>query len=231
MITITPLENLLAWVKRMDMAVAENKFVPLAQTEVENLRKLILIVANGMQYAHPQCEAHLKRIEQNLFYLPDVYGYRINLCLFGQLFLIVHHVNEQLQDGFWCNIHPRIIGVAQAEYVDGYFDSAAEKALREVETYLRELFSQHYSGQGEPKEIATIKDRLLNDDTVYEFDRQTPSGKNYFEGVKALFDNAFKAYRNPASHRNIPISQREASERIMLASQLMYVLDEKKKTE
>lgn len=172
--------------------------------------------------------AQLKTIGLGLFYLPSVLGYKMNSFLFGQLFFIVHQLKKHPQNCFWSNVHPRIISVAQAEYVDGYCDSAAEKALREVETYLRELFSQYYSGQGEPKEIATIKDKLLNDDTVYEFDRQTPSGKNYFEGIKALFDNAFKAYRNPASHRNITISQREAAERIMLASQLMYVLDEKR---
>ena len=119
--------------------------------------------------------------------------------------------------------------VAQAEYVDGYFDSAAEKALREVESYLRELYSQAYPDLGEPKEISTIKDKLLNDENVYMFDRQTQSGKNYFDGIKSLFDNVFKAYRNPTAHRNIKINKREASERIMLASQLLYVLDERKK--
>ncbi len=230
MITITPLENLLAWVKQMDTTIAENKFIPIAQIEVTNVRKLILIVANSVHYSHPQCEAQLRRIEQNLFYLPDMYGYRINLCLFGQLFLIVHYINEQLQDYFWSNIHPRVVNVAQAEYVDGYFDSAAEKALREVETYLRELYSQAYPNLGEPKEINTIKDKLLNDENVYMFDRQTQSGKNYFDGIRTLFDNVFKAYRNPTAHRNIKINKREASERIMLASQLMYVLDERKKT-
>lgn len=226
---LSPTEELCAWADYTDKQIAQNKCFPLSYEETMNLRNLIGRAATEIHCAHPTYEAQLKRIEKDLLYLPDQFGYRINLCLFGQLYMIVHYVNARPQNCFWSNIHPRIIGVAQAEYVDGYFDSAAEKALREVETYLRELFSQHYSGQGEPKEIATIKDRLLNDDTVYEFDRQTPSGKNYFEGVKALFDNAFKAYRNPASHRNITISQREAAERIMLASQLMYVLDEKKK--
>lgn len=229
MITITPLENLLAWVKQMDTTIAENKFLPISQIEVTNLRKLILIVANGVHYSHPQCEAQLRRIEQNLFNSPDMYGYRINLCVFGQLFLIVHYISEQPKDYFWSNIHPRVVSVAQAEYVDGYFDSAAEKALREVETYLRELYSQAYPDLGEPKEISTIKDKLLNDENVYMFDRQTQSGKNFFDGIKSLFDNVFKAYRNPTVHRNIKINKREASERIMLASQLLYVLDERKK--
>lgn len=214
MITISPIENLCTWAEYMNKTIAENRFKLLPKTEVLNLCRLIGIVAENVRYTHPEYSTHLQLIEQDLFCFPNMQGYQINAFLFSQLFFIVHEVKEHPQNCFWSNIHPRIIGVAQAEYVDGYFDSAAEKALREVETYLRELFSQYYSGQGEPKEIATIKDRLLNDDTVYEFDRQTPSGKNYFEGVKALFDDAFKAYRNPASHRNITISQREAAERL-----------------
>ena len=33
------------------------------------------------------------------------------------------------------------------------------------------------------------------------------------------------AYRNPAAHANLQYEKREAMEQIMLASQLMYVLD------
>ena len=41
----------------------------------------------------------------------------------------------------------------------------------------------------------------------------------------SLFEGIMAAYRNPAAHANLQYEKREAMEQIMLASQLMYVLD------
>ena len=41
----------------------------------------------------------------------------------------------------------------------------------------------------------------------------------------SLFEGIMVAYRNPAAHANLQYEKREAIEQIMLASQLMYVLD------
>ena len=52
---------------------------------------------------------------------------------------------------------------------------------------------------------------------------------NYYQrqgrGIQSLFEGIMAAYRNPAAHANLQYEKREAMEQIMLASQLMYVLD------
>lgn len=189
------------------------------------VKGLIGEVANQLHITYPFYETQLREINNRLFPTLTYWGYTLNLCLFGQLYLIINYVAAQPQNEFWSNIHPRIINVSQSLYADEYYDSAAEKALREVETYMRELHAKFKPEKGDPKEINSIKEALLSDQSLYEFDRITQNGKNYYEGIKKLFEDAFTAYRNPASHRNTNISRREAAERICLASQLMFVLD------
>lgn len=48
---------------------------------------------------------------------------------------------------------------------------------------------------------------------------------DYRRGIHSLFEGIMAAYRNPAAHANLQYEKREAMEQIMLASQLMYVLD------
>jgi len=49
--------------------------------------------------------------------------------------------------------------------------------------------------------------------------------KDYRRGIQNLFEGAMAAYRNPSVHENQKLSKAEAFEQIMLASQLMKVLD------
>lgn len=94
---------------------------------------------------------------------------------------------------------------------------------------MRELYARYKPGKGDPSEINSIKEALLADADLYCFDRTTQNGKNFYNGIKKLFEDAFTAYRNPSSHRNTDISKRAAFERITLASQLTYVLDDYRK--
>lgn len=126
----------------------------------------------------------------------------------------------------WQEIHPRIVSISQDLFCDRYYDSAAEKAVKEVESRLRELFQQLKPGSAVPAKVGDIIGALLTENGAYHFsDLSTTSGKDYRRGIQSLFEGIFAAYRNPSAHENIPCTKREAMEQIMLASQLMYVLD------
>ncbi|MEH2953519.1 TIGR02391 family protein [Candidatus Merdisoma sp. JLR.KK011] len=126
---------------------------------------------------------------------------------------------------FWTNIHPKIIFVSKDLYCDGHYAPAAEKAIKEVETRLRELFQELKEGAGVPAKVKDIIGALFGENGIYNFcDTSTVSGKDYRRGVQLLLEGTFSAYRNPAAHENIDYTRREAVEQIMLASQLMYVL-------
>lgn len=98
--------------------------------------------------------------------------------------------------------------------------------MKELETRLRELFQELKPGAGIPSKIGDVIGALLGDNGILNFcDTSTTGGKDYRRGVKSLFEGAFTAYRNPAAHANLPCTKREAVEQIVLASQLMYILD------
>ena len=78
-----------------------------------------------------------------------------------------------------------------------------------------------------PAKVGDIIGALLSENGAYHFaDLSTVSGRDYRKGIQSLFEGIFFAYRNPSAHKNLPCTKRESIEWIMLASQLMYVLDE-----
>lgn len=147
----------------------------------------------------------------------------LNSGAFGELFFIILHIIiESVDMSVWREIHPRIVAISQSLFCDRYYDSAAEKTVKEVESRLRELFQQLKPGAVMPAKIGEVIGALLTENGAYQFaDLSTVSGKDYRRGVQSLFEGLFAAYRNPSAHTNLPCTRREAVEQIMLASQLM----------
>ncbi len=150
----------------------------------------------------------------------------INTASFGELFLAVEQIiNEPINTRFWNDIHPDIVRVSKALYCDGHFGAAADKAIIEIETKMRELFRKYKPGAWVPKDSDALIDALLSDNGLHQFcDTTEKSGQNYRKGIHQLFKGIFLAYRHPNLHENLPCTQQEAFGRIVLASQLMFVL-------
>lgn len=126
---------------------------------------------------------------------------------------------------YWNNIHPRICNVAKELFENEFYDSAAEKAIKEVETCLREMFGELKPGAKEPSRINDIIGALLSENGAYKHcDISMQSGQDFCRGFRQICEGMFAAYRNPNAHRNITMQKREAFERITLASMIMYVL-------
>lgn len=99
-------------------------------------------------------------------------------------------------------------------------------ALVEVETRLRELFRILKPDAKEPNRVGDLMGALLGENGGYQFcDTSTPNGRDYRKGVQRLFEGAFSAYRNPSSHVNIEMSREDSFAQIVLASQLMDVVE------
>lgn len=169
--------------------------------------------------------AHMKI--QGILFNNSVYGLSVNSAAFGELFIIIQHIaQEPVNVTIWRDIHPCISGVSRSLFCDGYFDSAAEKAIKEVEGRLRELSKELKPNSIVPTKVGDIIGALLTENGAYQFaDLSTASGKDYRRGIQSLFEGLFAAYRNPSSHKNLTYTRRESIEQILLASQLMYVLD------
>lgn len=128
---------------------------------------------------------------------------------------------------FWNNINDRIKNQTKELYTQCFFGPAAERAVREVETKLREMFRELKPGNNEPSKIGDIIGALLSENGVFNYcDLSTQDGKNYCRGFTQLVQGLLTAYRNPLSHKNHELTKRKAFELISLSSMIMETLEQ-----
>lgn len=221
------LRSLQNWINNVNNGLATGVPIIINPASADNTCYLINVVANGIEEEYPIYAVELKNISANLFKNSAYGSVTLNSAAFGELFIIIHHIiKEPIDMSIWRDIHPCVAKISQSLFGDGYYDSAAEKAVKEVESRLRELFQQLKPGVSVPVKVGDIIGALLTENGAYHFaDLSTVSGRDYRRGIQFLFEGIFAAYRNPSAHTNLPYTRREAIEQIMLASQLMYILD------
>lgn len=228
----TEIAELHKWVESTDYQLGTGFSFLHTEAEVQTVCQRIFFIANCIHDEYPFYASQLPIISQRLFSGNPLSGFTLNSAVFGELFIIAQQLfSEPINAQFWTSIHPRISQISKELFCDGHFASAAEKTLKELETRLRELFHELKPGAGIPARVGDVIGALLGDNGIFCFsDTSTISGKDYRRGVKSLFDGVFAAYRNPAAHANLSCTKREAIEQIVLASQLMYVLEKQCQT-
>lgn len=221
------LKQLQTWVHNTNASLSAGTLTPIGFITVTSLCNNITILAEGIAEEYTFYANELKNISANLFSQNQFGQCVLNTTVFGGLMVIIRHISQEPVDtSTWSSIHPRIQRISKGLFCDGYYDSAAEKAVKELETRLRELFKELKRDDNVPAKVGDIIGALLSENGAYHFaDTSTVSGKDYRRGIQNLFEGIFAAYRNPSSHENLPCSKREALEQIMLASQLMFVLE------
>ena len=224
---IDEIEELWRIVLNIDNRLRQNQPIMFQHQEAKVVFNLITKVADAVKGDYPFYSDELPQIGSIIF--PPMGGgfYGLNTASFGELFIIIKHLHNEPQDTFvWTMLHPRIVGIAKEEYLDGHYASAANRSFVEVETRLRELFKELKPGVTVPGKVGDIIGALLTENGAYHFcDTSTQSGKDYRRGIQSLFEGSMAAYRNPSSHENLTLSKEAALEQIVLASQLMKVLD------
>ena len=215
------------WVLNTDSILGCGGTPTYSWMDVNHYRGLINNVANRFADEYKYYNKVLPGIATNLFRDNGFGSITLNTAAFGELYIIIQHIaDEPVNVAFWQNIHPRISAVSQSLYCDGHYDSAANKAITEVETALRELFRKLKNTTTEPKHVEDSINALLSENGLYQFSPGTdPNSKMYREGIHELFKAAIKAYRNPISHKNLTYSKQDAFEQISLASLMLRVLD------
>lgn len=221
------LNELIRWITNINQMLGVSLPFSVFSQEADRINNLISIIAAGIADEYPYYSNELPQIGLILFNKNAFGSLSVNLAAFGELFAIIKHIEREPSDTlFWRDIHPRITGISKALFVDEYYSSAAEKAIKEVEARLRELFSELKPNAGVPSKVNDIIGALLSENGVLKFgDAATQSGKDFRRGVQQLFEGTIAAYRNPSAHANLDINRRMAIEQIVLASQLMYILD------
>ena len=221
------LRSLQNWINNANNGLRSMGTVTLDLASAKNTLYQINMISDGILSEYPFYATELKNIASILFMDFGCGTVAVNNAAFGELYIIISHIiQEPVDTTAWREIHPRIVALSKELFCDGYYDSAAEKAIKEVETRLRELFQLLKPGVTVPTKVGDIIGALLTENGAYHFvDLSTASGKDYRRGIQSLFEGTFAAYRNPSAHENLSCTKREAMEQIMLASQLMYVLN------
>ena len=114
--------------------------------------------------------------------------------------------------------HPVIRDTVLSDFVRGRYDNAVANAFREVEILVRSQgrFSQSDHG----KEMLTAAFRATSGNLT---DQNAPIAEQ--EALLQLFLGAYRSYRNPTSHRHVPLEAEQAAEMIVLASHLYKIVE------
>jgi uncharacterized protein (TIGR02391 family) len=116
-------------------------------------------------------------------------------------------------------LHPVIATTVWLSFMRGAYATAVFEAMRAVEIAVRDAAGFAQSEHGVPmiRKAFNPKGGPLTDTAADEGER---------EALSALFAGAIGSYKNPHSHRNVPIdTPREAVEIIILASHLLGIVD------
>lgn len=159
-------------------------------------------------------------IKSNLF---NVISF-VNIYALGRLVQIMRSYDYLSTNDFWKFIHPKIIELSKNKFEDGYYSDAVQTALVEICSIVRE-----YRKTNGLQEIQSDKDMMYNTfstSKVLQFtDSSTTSLKNIQEGYEKIFPGVIQAMRNPNAHQNYTIEKDEAVRKLMVTSDLMYMLD------
>ncbi len=128
-------------------------------------------------------------------------------------------------DDLWDMLHRSIVEVAQSRFAAGHMADAVEAALKHVnhavKSRVKPVLVQDLDGAKLMKRVFSIEHPLL-----VLGDLTTESGRSMQQGYMEIFAGAMTGIRNPKAHANVEIDEDRAWHFLILASLLMYKLDE-----
>lgn len=124
----------------------------------------------------------------------------------------------------WQEIHKVIEVVAKPRFNSGHYGDSVESAFKEINHQIKleykNLKGQELDGDNLMHKAFSPKDPVFKLNTL-----STESDRNFQQGYMEIFAGCMKGIRNPKAHENLNITKQDAWEKIVLASHLMKVWD------
>lgn len=200
--------------------------IPIINNDVIFIRNRLILISNNIKNIYPDLSSELFRLKDMLFYN----GAFIQPIVFGEIIAILRHLNYVKFEGdnFWNIIHPQIVNASQKLFESGNFVNAACDAFIEINSKVKKIYKYI-----KPNEIKIPDgDSLMT--TVFSVNKplltfcdiNSETGLNVQRGYMQLLQGAMAALRNPKCHDNFSITKEDSIRRLMLASMLMYAIDD-----
>lgn len=181
----------------------------------EFYKRELLRIKDSLFFVNPQDQYHIIRVTP-IFFVEAL-----------TLFRILNHL--QATEGTFSietYMHPQILTVSGQKLANGHSADAVESALKEICSVVR----KYRKGKG-AVEITSDSDMLRKtfgtEAPLLQFNAlSSVTDKNVQEGYTHLFAGCMQAIRNQSAHENLVISREDAVRKLMLASDLMYKLQE-----
>ncbi len=196
------------------------------QNSIREMTDDIIRLSSEIENTYPLYSKELFNAKNGLFYS----GGGFDSMKFGVVFTILKALKYDVDNGnplnFWQHIHSDIAKVSYQLFVDGHYYNAVDSAYKEICSRVRKLRSEN--GEAEiVSDYSMIRNTFKRDATNYAFsDISTESGRNEHWGYSDLIAGAIQAIRNPNAHQNLPTEKGDAVSKLMLASLLMYKIDD-----
>lgn len=222
----TPLQRLCDWVSRISRQ-PDWLQMPFYDNDRKSVINTIILLSNDIAKIEPYFSKELFEIKDLLFV-----NMFINPIGFGRLVEILNYLwSNQANNGdsVWASIHPRIINVSKALFLNEHYSNAAEDAFIEINDRIKKIFIKLEPGKPIPDGREVMNKVFADGDKalIEVCDRSTDTGQNIHEGTRFMLAGAMAALRNPKAHTNSAvITKEECVRRLMFASMLMYKIDD-----
>ncbi len=161
----------------------------------------------------------LQSIKSHIFYNANF----INIFSLGQLSQIIKMYDFDFSNQYWKYIHPKITELSKKRFEDGHYSDALQTALVEICSIIR-AFREKEGLSEILSDCNMVQNTLKN--KILQFSTGTSiSETNIQSGYKNIFAGVIQAMRNPNAHKNNAITEEDAARKLMIASDMMYMLD------
>ncbi|HET9240518.1 MAG TPA: TIGR02391 family protein [Oligoflexus sp.] len=214
-------ERLRVWIKATIEKMREHlveeevlRFVPANQ--LEHFRR---VAANS----HEEFELHgdlTDHIRDKLRILPE------SIAAHPEQFLIaLKNPTIPSADPYFAMMHPTVVAHAKRRFDYKEYADAVEAALKEVNVRVKEYVKHKTQKESDGTGLMTFA-FSLKDPIVVLADLSTQSGRDEQDGYARIFAGSILGIRNPKAHNNLTITPERCIHLLMLASLLMFKLDE-----
>lgn len=203
---------------------------PVNVAQMVKTREDLKSIANVIKDSQPELNRLMDAAILNLFYEYQPSVFFFNPVMLGSVIAYLKYIIacfDSVNLGFWQYVHPKIIQSSKALFTDRHYADSVNDAFIEIADRVRKLFVKLRPSNNVPTSDVTLMTTVFSDNKpIIEIcDRSTQSGRDTQKGFMQMISGAFSAIRNPKSHSNFQISEEDAVRKLMLASMLMYTID------